>query len=153
MLDLFVNNEKTLLKIYEALFPHRTAKIMGSEQMLPPATGYSNQMSPLRDDDFGHGRNKTSIQLATGTAQTSNAMGNTFLPLPSSGTAGQRTRPSPFSRTSQNVSKSMNSKGYAQRNNLASASQTARNQQLLESLSKESHPMNLGSNRKQLPAL
>jgi hypothetical protein len=25
LLDLFVNNEKTLLKIYEALFPHRTA--------------------------------------------------------------------------------------------------------------------------------
>jgi hypothetical protein len=24
LLDLFVNNEKTLLKIYEALFPHRT---------------------------------------------------------------------------------------------------------------------------------
>lgn len=23
LLDLFVNNEKTLLKIYEALFPHR----------------------------------------------------------------------------------------------------------------------------------
>lgn len=23
ILDLFVNNEKTLLKIYEALFPHR----------------------------------------------------------------------------------------------------------------------------------
>ena len=25
LLDLFVNNEKTLLKIYEALFPHRVA--------------------------------------------------------------------------------------------------------------------------------
>lgn len=25
LLDLFVNNEKTLLKIYEALFPHRAA--------------------------------------------------------------------------------------------------------------------------------
>ncbi len=24
ILDLFVNNEKTLIKIYEALFPHRT---------------------------------------------------------------------------------------------------------------------------------
>ncbi len=24
MIDLFVNNEKVLLKIYEALFPHRT---------------------------------------------------------------------------------------------------------------------------------
>ena len=27
LLDLFVNNEKTLLKIYEALFPHRTSHI------------------------------------------------------------------------------------------------------------------------------
>ena len=26
LLDLFVNNEKTLLKIYEALFPHRAAQ-------------------------------------------------------------------------------------------------------------------------------
>jgi len=25
LLDLFVNNEKTLLKVYEALFPHRAA--------------------------------------------------------------------------------------------------------------------------------
>jgi hypothetical protein len=25
ILDLFVNNEKTLLRIYEALFPHRAA--------------------------------------------------------------------------------------------------------------------------------
>lgn len=31
LLDLFVNNERTLLKIYEALFPHRTANILGSE--------------------------------------------------------------------------------------------------------------------------
>lgn len=31
LLDLFVNNEKTLLKIYEALFPHRTANLLTSE--------------------------------------------------------------------------------------------------------------------------
>ena len=28
-LDLFVNNEKTLIKIYEALFPHRTQNNIG----------------------------------------------------------------------------------------------------------------------------
>ena len=28
LLDLFVNNEKTLLKIYEALFPHRVSPVM-----------------------------------------------------------------------------------------------------------------------------
>ena len=31
LLDLFVNNEKTLLKIYEALFPHRAAVQPGSQ--------------------------------------------------------------------------------------------------------------------------
>ena len=30
LLDLFVNNEKTLLKIYEALFPHRASTGVGS---------------------------------------------------------------------------------------------------------------------------
>lgn len=30
LLDLFVNNEKTLLKIYEALFPHRAANQGGA---------------------------------------------------------------------------------------------------------------------------
>ncbi len=30
LLDLFVNNEKTLLKIYEALFPHRTQNLLAS---------------------------------------------------------------------------------------------------------------------------
>lgn len=32
LLDLFVNNEKTLLKVYEALFPHRTANILGTNE-------------------------------------------------------------------------------------------------------------------------
>lgn len=37
LLDLFVNNEKTLLKIYEALFPHRTSHL--NEGKLHPGTG------------------------------------------------------------------------------------------------------------------
>ena len=32
ILDLFVNNEKTLLKIYEALFPHRAVGLQGGQQ-------------------------------------------------------------------------------------------------------------------------
>jgi hypothetical protein len=31
ILDLFVNNEKTLLKIYEALFPHRAVGLQNSQ--------------------------------------------------------------------------------------------------------------------------
>lgn len=30
LLDLFVNNEKTLLNIYEALFPHRATSGIGN---------------------------------------------------------------------------------------------------------------------------
>jgi hypothetical protein len=36
LLDLFVNNERTLLKIYEILFPHRASPGVGA--------GVSNQM-------------------------------------------------------------------------------------------------------------
>ena len=41
LLDLFVNNEKTLLKIYEALFPHRAP---GQGQ-----SGYKNAMNPNKE--------------------------------------------------------------------------------------------------------
>ena len=34
LLDLFVNNEKTLLKIYEALFPHNTSNIIQGDNNL-----------------------------------------------------------------------------------------------------------------------
>lgn len=36
ILDLFVNNERTLLKIYEALFPHRAAPKMQSHIQAQP---------------------------------------------------------------------------------------------------------------------
>lgn len=39
LLDLFVNNEKTLLKIYEALFPHRTANYPASADPQTMAQG------------------------------------------------------------------------------------------------------------------
>lgn len=42
LLDLFVNNEKTLLKIYEALFPHRVnANLVGLEKPVANNTLYS----------------------------------------------------------------------------------------------------------------
>lgn len=43
LLDLFVNNEKTLLKIYEACFPHRTNNFTDPNQHIPSNTGMSNQ--------------------------------------------------------------------------------------------------------------
>jgi hypothetical protein len=43
LLDLFVNNEKTLLKIYEALFPHRASHITTH-------AGKTNaQLNPIKD--------------------------------------------------------------------------------------------------------
>ena len=41
LLDLFVNNEKTLLKIFEALFPHRSEM----QPMGPAQMGISNMPS------------------------------------------------------------------------------------------------------------
>lgn len=40
ILDLFVNNERTLLKIYEALFPHRAAPTQ-------PVQNQQMQMQPM----------------------------------------------------------------------------------------------------------
>jgi hypothetical protein len=48
ILDLFVNNERTLLKIYEALFPHRAAPTAPS-QMAP--------MQPMMDGSFNQSIN------------------------------------------------------------------------------------------------
>lgn len=46
ILDLFVNNEKTLLKIYEALFPHRAAaQTVG----LPSSQAHPMQNSQVTD--------------------------------------------------------------------------------------------------------
>ena len=42
LLDLFVNNEKTLLKIYEACFPHRTNNFNDPNQSMVPSTGMGN---------------------------------------------------------------------------------------------------------------
>lgn len=46
LLDLFVNNEKTLLKVYEALFPHRTANILGSNSQMDTSV-VQNQTSQM----------------------------------------------------------------------------------------------------------
>ena len=84
---MFVNNEKTLLKIYEALFPHRTANILGHE--LPQATQGSSlatgiNMGYSKDHESSHFRNKTTtIKLSA--IKTSDAMGanGPFLPTTS----------------------------------------------------------------------
>lgn len=46
ILDLFVNNERTLLKIYEALFPHRAAPATGQQ------SGVAQPASNLLDSSF-----------------------------------------------------------------------------------------------------
>jgi len=48
LLDLFVNNEKTLLKIYEALFPHRvtvnnTSGVSGTQNVSMMENSTANQ--------------------------------------------------------------------------------------------------------------
>jgi hypothetical protein len=48
LLDLFVNNEKTLLKIYEALFPHRAAVQPGSQTHPHPGGGMSTNPNKER---------------------------------------------------------------------------------------------------------
>jgi len=62
ILDLFVNNEKTLLKIYEALFPHRANQAvntnsqiggMPSHMMNDPMGIYNNQ-SQKSSQQFGN---------------------------------------------------------------------------------------------------
>lgn len=55
LLDLFVNNEKTLLKIYEALFPHRSVNIMQSNEL---------PMSPVSQMEIPPRENKSLISTA-----------------------------------------------------------------------------------------
>jgi hypothetical protein len=44
LLDLFVNNEKTLLKMYEALFPHRVnTAIVGIEKPMNAGSSFYSQ--------------------------------------------------------------------------------------------------------------
>lgn len=55
MLDLFVNNEKTLLNIYEALFPHRA--VTGANTITQQAPGGSfNESMPYQTSQFGGSR-------------------------------------------------------------------------------------------------
>ena len=52
LLDLFVNNEKTLLKIYEALFPHRATNLATnstqSNQVAQAVGAGGGQMNKLK---------------------------------------------------------------------------------------------------------
>lgn len=53
LLDLFVNNEKTLLNIYEALFPHRA--IQGANTLIQQAPGgaFNESMPYSTGNQFG----------------------------------------------------------------------------------------------------
>ena len=69
ILDLFVNNEKTLLKIYEALFPHRAgANPTGN----PMSAGTENFMG-------GGGYGPRSDQRSQGAARSTGSMGASHL--------------------------------------------------------------------------
>lgn len=48
LLDLFVNNEKTLLRIYEALFPHRA----GNAGANPAFAGSKEKQITLRNSQI-----------------------------------------------------------------------------------------------------
>jgi hypothetical protein len=53
LLDLFVNNEKTLLKIYEALFPNRVSPVsLGIERPME-STFYSHNLCGKSQNNFG----------------------------------------------------------------------------------------------------
>jgi hypothetical protein len=53
LLDLFVNNEKTLLKIYEACFPHRTNNFTDpNQQMAKPPSRQGGHQKNLSMGDF-----------------------------------------------------------------------------------------------------
>jgi hypothetical protein len=75
LLDLFVNNEKTLLKIYEALFPHKSAHLGGDPnnetfrtenyqavKTMPDAAEYGNGNVSI-EDLFINKSNKSAMLL------------------------------------------------------------------------------------------
>lgn len=70
MLELFVNNEKTLLRIYEILFPHRAGPNAGM--------GVSNQMLADAGNTYGQnavralsrGTNRSSVNAAAAMTAT-----------------------------------------------------------------------------------
>ena len=53
LLDLFVNNEKTLLNIYEALFPHRAITGASSLTQQAPGGAFNEQLPYSTGQGFG----------------------------------------------------------------------------------------------------
>jgi len=117
LLDLFVNNEQTLLKIYEALFPHRSTNAY-------PTNHQDQQTAPSSP----MGANSDQPRVDTKSSAYGNRMEGTFLPIASNMSGGSRRQP--FSQNSHQAAKSLmpSSAGYGTRNHLVSAAQTARNQ-------------------------
>ena len=71
ILDLFVNNEKTLLKIYEALFPHRTVNGVGSQQ--PSTAPHPNPINII-ENPMQNFQNRSNL----GGARSSEQINSTF---------------------------------------------------------------------------
>lgn len=111
LLDLFVNNEKTLLKIYEALFPHRVDQQEPQQSLATSVTiGF-----PHRGNSEAQQRNNTLMQQTT--PKITQPM-----------TANVTTR------VLSNFSKSASSSFM--RSQLGTANVTMRNQQLLDTLNR-----------------
>ena len=72
MLELFVNNEKTLLKIYEILFPHRAGPNAGSgvSQSMVADAGNVYGQSALRVLTRGSGRSQGALKNLSDTANS-----------------------------------------------------------------------------------
>lgn len=137
LLDLFVNNEKTLLKVYEALFPHRTANILGSASQMDNSVAQNQQshMSGLERSTFKERGNSEATNIRT---RTNIQVGPSSFTLQasqfpqtagSSHTANSKTRPqiAQFARAGH-VSKSVTGAQFAGMNrDHVSAHQTMRN--------------------------
>lgn len=90
LLDLFVNNEKTLLKIYEACFPHRTNNFtdpnqsMVASNMKPNSRGHQKHFSMVefsRGDLAGEMRNPFGVQESKAPIPEHSFYGNEIEPL------------------------------------------------------------------------
>ena len=72
-MDLFVNNERTLLKIYEALFPHRAAPTQQNSQMQQPMSMMENSFNNSMHLMGPSGGGRMDQRSAGGTRILSNA--------------------------------------------------------------------------------
>ena len=89
LLDLFVNNEKTLLKVYEGLFPHRAnaastgGLISGGASMMQQSQAHANSLMMMQSQaNVGMHHQMSHGQLKSALINTSNL---NYGPLPDTG--------------------------------------------------------------------